>query len=396
MPWKETCAMDQRVRFVLAAREEGAVMSKVCAAYGISRETGYKWLDRYASEGVDGLKDRSRAPHSHGRSREAELLSDVLALHERYGWGPKKLRKKLGECHPEIGLPAASTIGDWLAKRGLTGKRRRRPSCPPHTHPFAAADQPNAVWSVDFKGWFRTGDGSRCDPLTMSDAMSRYLLRCQTVARPDYAHVRPIFEAAFCEFGLPLAIRSDNGPPFASTAVGGLSALSLWWVKLGIAPERIEPAKPQQNGRHERMHRTLKHDTAKPPAPTVAEQQARFDAFRQIFNTERPHEALDFQYPASLYRPSPRSYPCVLRDPVYGDDCAVRRVRSNGEIKWHGDLIFVSQVLVGEPIGIDRTETGEWRVRYANLELGFIDTKHRRLNRRPHPQKPAQRRAEQT
>ena len=390
MPWKETCAMEQRMRFVLAATEEGAGMSRVCDAFGISRDTGYKWLERYELEGVDGLKDRSRAPHRHGRSREGELVGAILALHERYGWGPKKLRRKLAEVRPEVVPPAASTIGDWLAKRGLTGQRRRRPSCPPYSQPFAAADQPNAVWSVDFKGWFRTGDGTRCDPLTLSDAMSRYLLRCQRVTRPDHGHVRPVFEEVFCEYGLPLAIRSDNGPPFASMAAGGLSALSLWWLKLGIRPERIEPAKPQQNGRHERMHRTLKHDTARPPAPTVAEQQARFDAFRHVFNNERPHEALDFQYPASLYRPSPRRYPCVLREPVYGDDCTVRQVRSSGEIRWKGELIFISQVLVGEPIGIARTEAGEWRVRYANVELGFIDAKHQRLNRRPHPQKLAQ------
>lgn len=195
--------------------------------------------------------------------------------------------------------------------------------------------------------------------------------------------MRPVFEEAFCEFGLPLAIRSDNGPPFASTATGGLSTLSLWWLKLGIAAQLIEPAKPQQNGRHERMHRTLKQDTAKPPAASLAEQQARFDVFRRIFNAERPHEALDFQYPASLYRPSPRRYPCELREPVYGEDCVVRRVRSNGEIRWEGELIFVSQVLVGEPVGISRTVNGEWRVRYADVELGFIDVGRCRLNRQP-------------
>jgi transposase InsO family protein len=390
MPWKETCAMEERIRFVLAATAEGAVMSRECEASGISRETGYKWLARYAAAGIEGLKDRSRAPHSHGRAHDSELLADILALRERYGWGAKKLRWKLGELRPDAALPAASTIGDWLAKQGLTSKRRRRPKCPAHTQPFASAAEPNAVWTVDFKGWFRTGDGSRCDPLTLSDTWSRYLLRCQTVARPDHGHVRPVFEEAFCEFGLPLAIRSDNGPPFASTAVGGLSALSLWWLKLGIVPERIEPAKPQQNGRHERMHRTLKHDTAKPAAPTLTEQQARFDAFRRIFNSERPHEALDFEYPASRYRPSPRRYPCELREPVYGEDCAVRRVRSNGEIKWDGELIFVSQVLVGEAVGISRTAGGEWRVRYANVDLGFIDVDHRRLNRQPHPGKRAE------
>ncbi len=207
MPWRETCSMEERMRFVLVAREEGAVMARICATFGISRDIGYKWLARYELEGVEGLKDRSRAPHHPGRSREAELVDDVLALHERYGWGPKKLRHKLGELRPEIVLPAASTIGDWLAKRGLTGKRKRRPRCPPHTQPFATADQPNAVWCVDFKGWFRTGDGARCDPLTMSDAMSRYLLCSQGVERADHGHVRPVFDAAFCEFGLPGAIR---------------------------------------------------------------------------------------------------------------------------------------------------------------------------------------------
>jgi len=377
MPWKETCAMDERMRFVVAAREEGAVMSRVCAEFGISRKTGYKLLSRYEAEGVDGLKERSRAPHHHGRSREAELVDDVLSLREHYGWGAKKLRYKLSELRPDIEVPAASTIGGWLAKRDLTSKRPRRPRCTPSSQPFAVADEPNAVWATDFKGWFRTGDGARCDPLTVSDTMSRYLLCCQAVARPDYPHVRAVFEALFCEYGLPWAIRSDNGPPFASTAVGGLSALSVWWIKLDIRPERIEPAKPQQNGRHERMHRTLDEDTANPPAANVKEQQTRFDGFRQVYNNERPHEALGFQYPAGLYRPSSRPYPCALREPEYGQDCTVRRVRSNGEIKWRGERIFVSQALVGEPVGIEETASGDWRVRYADIELGFIDTKHR-------------------
>lgn len=358
-------------------------MSRICAAFGVSRQTGYKWLSVYEAEGFEGLKDRSRAPHRHGRARESELVEDVLRLHDRFGWGAKKLHRKLREERPGICLPAVSTIGDWLAKEGRTTPRKRRRSCPPHSQPFAAADEPNAVWTVDFKGWFRTGDGRRCDPLTLSDAMSRYLLRCQDVGRPDHEHVRPVFEAAFCEYGLPRAIRSDNGPPFASTAAGGLSALSLWWIKLGIAPERIMPGQPQQNGRHERMHRTLKEDTAEPPEATLAEQQARFDAFREIYNNERPHEGLGFQYPAALYRPSPRSYPCALREPEYGIDCEVRRVRSNGEIKWRGELIFVSQVLDGEPVGIDRTASGDWRVRYADIELGYIDLERRRLDRRP-------------
>ena len=313
MPWSETCAMDERMRFVVAASEDDAVMSELCAEFGISRQTGYKVLARYREEGVEGLKERSRAPLSHGRAREEAVVEAVLALRERHPtWGPKKLRKKLGERLPGVEPPARSTIGDWLRKEGLTSPRRPRRRCPPFTSPFLAADGPNAVWCADFKGWFLTGDRRRCDPLTISDAMSRYLLRCQALDRPDGAHARPVFEAAFCEFGLPLAIRSDNGPPFASIGAGGLSRLSVWWIKLGVKPERIEPGKPQQNGRHERMHRTLKAETADPPAASLAEQQRRFDAFRVIYNDERPHEALDFETPSALYRASPARLPLRL------------------------------------------------------------------------------------
>jgi putative transposase len=386
MPWSETCAMDERMRFVIAASEDEAVMSEVCAEFGVSRQTGYKWLARYAAEGVEGLKDRSRAPLSHGRMRDEAVVEAVLALRERHpSWGPKKLRKRLGERLPDIAPPARSTIGDWLRKEGLTQSRRPRRRCPPFASSLAAADAPNAVWCADFKGWFTTGDRRRCDPLTLSDAMSRYLLRCEAVARPDGAHVRPVFEAAFCEFGLPLAIRSDNGPPFASTGAGGLSRLAVWWIKLGVRPERIDPGKPQQNGRHERMHRTLKAETADPPAATLDEQQRRFDAFRAIYNDERPHEALAFETPASLYRPSKRAYPCALREPTYGEGAAVRRVRSTGEVKWAGELVFISEALIGEPVAIEETDNGEWLVRYAHIELGRIDEAGRLRRRKPPP-----------
>ena len=383
MPWKETCAMEERMRFVLEASAEDCVMSELCARFGVSRTTGYTWLDRYRAEGIDGLKDRARAPLQHGRSRPRELVQQVLALRERYPtWGSKKLRKKLGASFEAEDLPARSTIDEWLRKEGLTHARRRRRRTPPYEQPFAAVAAPNDVWCMDFKGWFRTGDGKRCDPFTLSDAFSRYLLCCDMVAHPDHDHVRPTLDAAFCEFGLPKAVRSDNGPPFASPAVGGLSHLSVWLIKLGITCERIDPGKPQQNGRHERMHGTLQRDTANPPAATLAEQQRSFDRFREEFNVDRPHEALDFKTPASLYQASPRSYPCALREPAYGDDCAVRRVRSNGEIKWGGEMIFVSQVLIGEPVGITETENGEWLVRFADLKLGFIDPRRPRLHRK--------------
>jgi hypothetical protein len=265
----------------------------------------------------------------------------------------------------------------------VVGRSRQRRRYPPYTQPFAAVSTANDVWCTDFKGWFRTGDGRRCDPFTLTDAHSRYLLRCRVVARPDEENVRPIFEAAFQEHGLPLAIRSDNGPPFASPGVGGLSRLAVWWIKLGIRPERIVAGRPQQNGRHERVHRTLKQETATPAAASLPAQQQRFDGFRAVYNKERPHEALGQQTPASLYRASPRPYPDRVEDPHYGEDVAVRRVRSNGQIKWAGELIFVGEALIGEPVGILETEGGDWLVRYANVELGYIHPQRRRLSPRP-------------
>jgi putative transposase len=306
----------------------------------------------------------------------------VLELKERWPlWGPRKLQAKLAERHPDWEVPAASTIGDWLQREGLTRGRRRRRRCPPYTQPLAEAAAPNDVWSADFKGWFSTGDGRRCDPLTVSDAFSRYLLACQAVRRADHAHVGPVFEALFCEFGLPRAIRTDNGPPFATVGAGGLSQLSVWWLKLGIKPERIEPGKPQQNGRHERMHGTLGEATATPPAATIPAQQRRFNRFRREFNQERPHEALAQKPPAAFYVASPRRYPCRLREPAYSADQAVRRVRTNGEIKWRGEFIFISEALGGEPVGIAETACGDWRVCFADVELGFIDRRTLKIHR---------------
>lgn len=386
MPWEETCAMDERLQFVGAALADEETITALCARYGVSRKTGYKWLGRYQREGADGLKERSRAPHAHGLAREEAVQAAVFALKERWpDWGPKKLRAKLSALEPDWAVPAASTIGDWLSQAGLTRGRRRRHRCPPYSRPFAAVTAANDVWPVDFKGWFCTGDGARCDPLTVSDAYSRYLLSCQSVAAPDHAHVRPVFEALFCAFGLPRAIRSDNGPPFASRAAGGLSALAVWWLKLGIRPERIEPGQPAQNGRHERMHRTLKQACAAPPQASLADQQRAFDRFRQEYNHERPHEALGQQPPASAYAASARPYPCPLAEPVYPAEHAVRRVRSKGEIKWGGTLVFVSEVLAGEPVGIAETESGDWCVSFFDVELGFIDRRTGRLHRRPRP-----------
>jgi hypothetical protein len=250
----------------------------------------------------------------------------------------------------------------------------------PVTQPFSTVAAPNDVWCADFKGWFRTADGARCDPLTISDAHSRFLLDCRIVA-PTREGVEPRFIRAFREFGLPRALRTDNGPPFASTGAGGLSRLSVTWVKLGIRLERIDPGAPQQNGRHERLHRTLKEQTSHPPAATPKAQQRRFDDFRRHYNCERPHEALDQTTPASHYTASPRGYPERIEEPWYDADHAVRRVRGSGEIKWGGELIFVSEALIGEPVGIAETEDGDWIVRFAAIDLGVINRQTRKLRR---------------
>src|SRR5262249_42117672 len=243
---------------------------------------------------------------------------------------------------------------------------------------FAPVQAPNDLWCIDFKGWFRTRDGARCDPLTLTDADSRYLIACCAVD-PITEDVDAITNAAFREHGLPLAMRSDNGPPFASQAAAGLTRLAVKWIKLGIKLERIDPGAPQQNGRHERMHGTLKQETAKPPAENLTAQQRRFDRFRTIYNNERPHESLSQQTPASHYQPSTRRYPKRIEELHYDAEHAVRRVRSNGEIKWGGELIFLSEALVGEPVCIAETNTGDWIVRFADLPVGLIDRRTSKL-----------------
>jgi putative transposase len=300
----------------------------------------------------------------------------------RPSWGPKKLMPLLDE--PMLikdQWPVASTRGAILARVGLTVRRPRRQHVPPRTQPFGTVEQPNDTWCADFKGWFRTADGSRCEPLTISDAHSRWLLRCQ-VMREDTSGelVQPLFEATFREYGLPLRMHTDNGPPFASFGAGGLTALSIWWIKLGILPERIDLGKPSQNGRHERLHRTLKAATAQPPAATLRAQQRRFDAFQLEYDTVRPHEALGQQPLSSCYTSSPRPYPRRVAEPSYGDEADVRRVRHNGEIRWRAGLVYVNKALVGEPVGIFETADG-WLVRYGPIDLGWVDLAEARLRR---------------
>ena len=394
MPWAETSVVDERIRFIADWKRGEQSMSSLCAAHGISRQTGYKWRDRYLAAGFESLQDRSRARLTVEHRMCDEIALAVISLRHRHPLlGPRKLKAVLEREHPGVVWPAASTIGDLLYREGLIARGSRRRRAQPVTQPFALATDPNDVWCIDFKGWFRTRDGERCDPLTVSDAVSRFLLVCRAV-EPTYAAVRAACEAMFREYGLPLRLRSDNGPPFAGSGVAGLSRLSVWWLKLGIELERIDLGAPEQNGRHERMHRTLKQHTARPPATTKAEQQARFDEFVEYFNTFRPHEALGQATPESFYRSSPRAYPDRVEEPWYDADHAVRRVRPTGEVRWGGDLIFVSQALASEPVGITETADGDWLLRFCGVDLGIINRKTKKLFRFA-AARPGHRKAEQ-
>jgi transposase InsO family protein len=366
--------MEARVRFVVEHERGESTMTELCEAYEVSRETGYYWLRRCREEGLEGLGERSRRPHRHPNQTVAEVEEQVLELRRAHmRWGPRKLKRVLERDCPGPRWPAASTLGAMLQREGLAVARPKRRRTPPYSQPFAAADAPNRVWCADFKGWFRSGDGERIDPLTLSDAHSRYLLRCQAVEKSDQERVQAICEAAFREYGLPQAMRSDNGPPFASRAVAGLSRLAVWWMKLGIVPERIAPGHPEQNGRHERMHRTLKQETAMPPAENRRAQQRAFDRFRREYNEVRPHEGLGMQTPAACYAASARTYPARVREPEYGSALQVRRVQKHGEFYWQHEPVFVSEVLAQERIGLLAVDERWSTVYFAQFPIARFD-----------------------
>ena len=380
MPWKETCTMKERVKFIGLYSEEEWTMTELCRHFDISRKTGYKTVERFQKDGWGGLEDRSRAPHHHPNAVSELVEQAVIAArlaHPR--WGPKKLKAWLCRREPDVRWPAVSTFGEILSRHGLTVPRRRCRKTQAYEQPFVGCDFPNAVWSGDLKGWFVTGDGVRCDPLTISDNYSRMLLRCQAVTPTNHEAIQPLFEAAFREYGLPLAIRTDNGPPFATTTVGALSKLSIWWLKLGIIPERIEPGKPQQNGRHERMHRTLKDETASPPKRTWRTQQKALDHFREEYNHERPHESLDQQTPAEFYVPSPRPYPLIVPEMTYPDDMIVRSVQSQGDISWKDRHTYLSKTLARELVGLRQVSDRLWDIYFGPVKLAQLDTYDHRL-----------------
>ncbi len=383
MTWRKSSAMDERLRLVLEAESYAGSFTELCASYGISTQTGYKWRDRYVQEGLAGLRERSRAPQHHPNEVPVEIVQEILVARRAHPtWGPKKLRVLLEKGARKRSLPVLSTIGDILKRNGLSVPRKFRRRVQPSAHPLGECSEANRVWCADYKGWFATGDGKHCNPLTITDGFSRYLLRCQAVDDLTSLVARGVFEAAFREYGLPLAIRTDNGTPFASAGLGGLSRLSVWWLRLGIRLQRITPGKPQENGRHERMHLTLKQETTQPPARNQRAQQRRFDAFREEYNHVRPHEALAMKTPASLYQPSPRPYPAWLPEPEYGDGYEIRRVGDRGEFRWSGEKIGLSYALEGELIGLRCCDGRHWKIYFGTLPIAIFDSCRLKVLRR--------------
>ena len=374
--------MSERIRLINDYESGDFGISELAQEYQVSRKTVYKWLERFEEEGWKGLQDHSKAPEHHPNAVPEQIERAILELKARKPlWGAPKLRAKLLE--KKENCPAESTVSEILRRHGLSHRAKRHRRATPSQQPLSHCQQCNQVWCADFKGWFRTRNGEKCTPLTISDGHSRYLLCCQSVEKTvEELTVKPLFIKTFREYGMPEAMRTDNGAPFASTGLAGLSTLSVWWVRLGIKLERIEPGCPQQNGRHERMHRTLKEATAKPPCADLRAQQRAFDQFRQEYNNERPHEALDQRPPANLYSLSPRAYPERLPEPLgYPDDWQKRVVRKGGQIKWKGRDVSLGAALWGQEVGLKPVAEGLWTVYFETLELGTFNEQLGRVER---------------
>lgn len=382
MPWKEQKPMDQKVCMVSDRVERNYNISELSRKYRISRKTVYKWVDRYGKEGLDGLKEMKREHRWHPHTTDKQLVRSIIEKKcSRRSWGPKKIIASLKKECPDKKWPAASTAGEWLKKEGLVKERKKRQSVPAYCEPFKECEEPNDVWSADYKGQIRTRDHKKCYPLTISDNRSRYLLACAGLEGTRLKETTEIFKKVFKKYGLPHAIRVDNGTPFAGKSAGGLSNLTLWWIKLGITPERIEKGKPYQNGRHERMHRTLKAETMLDPASNMAKQQKRFDWFKKMYNEERPHEALGQMPPVMVYQKSNRQYRDTFYDPEYELDREVRSVKRGGEIKFRNRMYFLSKVLAGERVGLKEIDNGIWQINYSFYPLGTLNLRRMKIKR---------------
>lgn len=380
MPWRDATPMNQRTQFIADHLRDVLSITELCALYGIARKTGYKWIDRYLRHGPAGLEERSRRPQRAPNATSEEIVAAILDARRHHPrWGGKKLLALLQKRHPQWNLPGRSTACDILKRHGMVPLRRPRRRLGHPGKPTSQILAPNDVWSADFKGQFRTGDGRYCYPLTVTDGFSRYLLGCQALPSTASDGAKPVFTRLFREYGLPHRIRTDNGVPFATTTLARLSTLSAWWIRLGVLPELIEPGHPEQNGRHERMHRTLKAETTRPAAGSLAAQQRRFNGFREEFNHERPHEALDQETPAACYEPSPRSMPDRLPPLEYPDRFEVRYVSGNGGIRWNSQWVNVSTVCIGEYVGLEEIDDGLWNVYFGPLRLGRLSERHMRI-----------------
>ena len=382
MPWQEVTPVEQRLEFIRDYETGLFTMTDLAAQYGVSRKTGYKWVERYEAEGAGGLQDRSRRPHESPQATAPELTDALLAVRRRHPrWGAKKLLAVAARRDAAAAWPSRSTVCDLLQARGLVLPRRRAPrSDHLPASALSAITAANQVWTTDFKGEFRTGDGRYCHPLTLRDGFSRFVLRCDALLDRSYSASRQRFERAFHEYGLPDRIRSDNGGPFASPGLGRLSRLSIWWMRLAIVPERIAPGHPEQNGSHEQFHSVLKAETTRPPARTAIGQQRRFARVCLEYNQERPHEALGDQPPASCYAPSARLVPRRLPPLDYAGHLEVRRVSSNGCVSWRNDALFIATALDGEDIAFEEVGDGLWTIHFATVPLARYDDRKRTIH----------------
>lgn len=375
MPWRQYSMLEERKRFVLEAlkKDKSLTFIALCENYNISSKTGYKWIDRFIKHGEDGLKDLSRMPLSSPTKISKDTEQAIIAIREQYPkWGPKKIRVEMIDQYRHLVAPSEATIGNILQKNGLSEPRVYRRHVA-KTAPLSECHQSNQTWMYDFKGWFLTGDGKKCEPLTVTDGFSRYLFACEHMERKRAIDVWKHLERLFFEYGLPDKIRSDNGPPFASLGVGRLSPLAIKLIKVGVTPEWIAPGHPEQNGRHERFHLTLKQETANPPAMTLSLQKAKFEQFKNYYNYKRPHEAIGQQKPGSIYVPSNRSWNGQFKSPEYSQEYEVRKVRSSGEISWRGYDFFISESLRGDYVGMKEIDVGLLGLYYGSIFLGEID-----------------------
>lgn len=383
MPWKVSNVVNERMHFV-SRLEDGERMTDLCLEFGISRKTGYKIWNRFRLLGPRAFYDQSRRPVTSPRTTDEEIQKLIVKLRKKHPtWGARKLKYGLERSHPALSFPAQSTIHEILKRHNLIVPRpyrKRRRATP--TLKLTDSHAPNQIWSIDFKGDFQLGNRRRCYPLTVSDHYSRYLLSCEALERTQAPAVMPVLEAAFCKYGMPYIIRTDNGPPFASTGLLGLSRLSVWWMRLGVIVERIAPGHPEQNGRHERMHLTLKQETCRPPGCNMLQQQERFDRFMYVYNHERPHESLGMKRPAEAYTPSPKNFPDFLEEPQYPLHDMSLKVSSNGHLYFHTGKrrqVYLSAALSGQSVGLREVDEHRWLVSFLDKKLGYIDKRLGRL-----------------